>query len=478
MMGSQTLGLRAQERDLRLAEALGLSLAFVVYTICVQVFRMSITPQIIITVVFLGVLIALSWINFRKGMHPLFLFLGLLALFQAGGLLAYIFSGNTGEPLMIYPAEIPFEVPQRVQSETLLLIILSALLIYLVPRLADSQVEYEAPANERLLPILVAIILVCLPFHFWKNYEYLLYVRAHGGYLAIFRSDEHIAEVGLAVRVISQLCSAAFVVYFVYERPGRRMFFISLAYFAISVVELLIGLRGKVMLLFVCFLFLWKLKRHTGFGLRGLILLGLVLAAVAQSVAIFRENKAQSLNAMDLPAMFLSGEGVSLGVTEAAIAFRPQFSPYRLAYLVHGVRSIFQSEATPQAISPQGQVLDNDTSMFLNRSGFVLGYGTGGSYLAEGYIFGGVVGVIIESLLVAWLLIWIARYLSGWAAPFAWSVMTSVVYLPRANFITLLSVIAHSCIGIAIVFAIAVGIQRSLEYFRHATPLEDVSPSA
>jgi hypothetical protein len=453
-----------------LIEAVGLTLLLALYALVVIGFKVATGPQIVFTISFLSLLLALSWLNFRQGMHPVFLFMGLLVLFQGGGLIAYVLSGGTSDPLLIYLAETPFNVSAAAESQTLFLLLISALAIYLPVRLSSSQVEYSPPADTRLLPFLVLILVVCLPFHFWKNYEYFLYVRSHGGYMAIFRSDEHIAEVGFLVRALSQLCSSAFVVYFVYERPGRRMFWLSAVYFAISIVELLIGLRGKVMLLFVCFLFLWNLKRRKGFPLKALAVLALSLSVVAQMSAWFREKKSDTVDAAKIPSLFFSSQGVSLNLTEAVVVFYPQFVQYRWNYVLNGVRSVFQAQALPQAMSPQGEVFDNDTSMFLNREGFSLGFGTGGSYIAEGYLFGKSVGVVGESLLIAALLIVIARNFTSWRTAYVWTVMLSVVYLPRANLTTVLAVIVHSCAGIAAVFLLAFSLLRFSEFMLHANP--------
>ena len=463
----------------RAIECLALVCVFALYATAILLFHLSIGSQIVMTVVFLGAALLLSWRNFAGGMHPVFLFLGLLCLFQGGGLLSYLISGGTTEPMKIYTAELPFDVPPGVQSEALLLLALSALLLYLLARMFDGPVRFEPPANERLLPFITAVLLISLPFHFWKNYEYLLYVRTHGGYLAIFRSDEHLEQVGFLVRAMSQLCSSAFVVYFVYARRGWRMLLLSAAYFGISIVELMIGLRGRVMLLFICFLFLWKLKQNRGFRLRSLVILIVAFAALSQLIATFRENKAQSVEASDIPQIFLSSQGVSFSVTEAAIAYRSQFSQYAWSYLRHGVAAIFGAEAMPQAMYPQGQVLDVDTTMLLNHSGLALGFGTGGSYLAEGYVFGATLGVISETILIGGFLILVARNLTGWRTAYAWTIMLSVVYLPRSNITTSLSTVAHACAGIFAVFVLTNAMQKVSDYLRFASRSpETTTPAA
>ena len=436
-------------------EALLLCIGFVAYWAAIVLLQLTASTQIVCTAVFLSGLLYLSWRNFQRGMHPVFLFLGLLLLFQSGGLLGYIFSGGDGDPLQIMLAEVPFDVSYVVKRTTLLLLLASALVIYMTVRLSGSQLHYEAPQSDNLLPYLLLIFLVALPSHFWKNYEYFQYVRSHGGYLAIFRSEEHVAEVGVLVRAMSQVCSSAYILYFVYERPRVRLALLSLLYIAVSMLELLIGLRGKVLLFFLCLLFLYKLKRATGFRIRGLIVIGVALAITAQAVVIFRENKSEKLEWWKLPALFLSAEGVSINETETIIAFYPQFSPYRASYLHNGLLGLFQSHAEAQERVPQGQVLADDSGMFLNPTGYELGFGPGGSYLAEGYLYGKAVGVIGESLLIGLVLIWLAKNFRGWKIPFAWSGMVGLIYLPREDLLVAIPGILRSWAALALVLAAA-----------------------
>lgn len=437
-------------------EALVLAAAFVSYVIMVLALHVSAGEMMVCTAGGLCGLLYLSWRNFQQGMHPVFLFLGLLLLFQGGGLLAYIFSGGDSDPMQIMLAEVPFDVSYDVKRTTLVLLLLSGICIYLTGRLSRSHLVFEPPRSLRLLPYVLFIFLIALPFHFWKNYEYFEYVRSHGGYLAIFRSEEHVAEVGFLVRAMSEVCSAAFLVYFVYERPRLRLAVLSFLYIVVSMLELLIGLRGKVLLFFICLLFLYKLKRGTGFRMRGLVVLLVALTITSQAVEIFRENKqTEKLKVSDAPALFLAAEGVSLNQTEAVIAFYPQFAPYRWSYVKYAIEGLFASHAQAQAATPQGEVLANDSGMFLNRSGFQLGFGTGGSYLAEGYLYGKAFGVIGESLLIGLFLVILARNFRDWRTPYAWSLMLGIIYLPREDLMVTLPGVLRSWAGIVLVFCVA-----------------------
>jgi len=397
-------------------------------------------------------LLVLSWARFDQGMHPVFLFLALLSLFQGGRLLAFCLPGLSFNPMSIDLATQPFDILQQQQRLALFALALSAVCIYLPSRLFNLRLQFRAPETG-LVPYLLVIFLACFPFHVFKNYEYLMFVRSHGGYLAIFQSQEHLDQAGLAVRVLSQLCSASFFAYFAMERPRLRLWIVTAAYCSVSVVELLIGLRGKVLLTLLGLLFLAKMKRGTRFRPLGLISVALVVSVLAQAAAIFRESKRADTTILDAPQALLRSQGVSIGVLESAIAYRDQFSKHNLSYLAHNLTLAF-NEQDPKN-EPLGRVFDDDLSYFLNPSGFRLGFGTGGSYLAEAWLFAGFAGIVLESLAIASLLGWCARNFGGMALPFVWTLTVALLYLPRQDLGVALGGAAKGCIGIAFAMALS-----------------------
>jgi hypothetical protein len=70
------------------------------------------------------------------------------------------------------------------------------------------------------------------------------------------------------------------------------------------------------------------------------------------------------------------------------------FQRHGTDYLVNG----FETAYKPSGQFAEGELFDNDLSIFLNRDAFQLGFGTGSSYLAEAYLVGGVNLVAIVSL--------------------------------------------------------------------------------
>ncbi len=438
-------------------ECLGLSVALILFWICDCLLLAPFSQMVYFTAGFLVTFVVLAWKRFNSGMHPVFFFLSLLLLFQGGRLLAFCFGGGTYDSFSIDLADTPFQITDAQQRLTLLLILISALCVYVPQRLFNVQLRYAAPTDRTLTPYFLILFTVCFPFHVYKNYAYLAYVRSHGGYLAILQSQEHISDVGLTVRIFSQLCSAAFVAYFAFEQPRRRLWMITAAYCSVSIMELLIGMRGKVLLFFLGLLLLGKLKRNSKFKLETLVVLAFALMLVAEATAIFRENKEAGLDLLAAPKILLSTQGVSINVLESVVAYRPQFEAHSLSYLKNGLLLGFKQ---PDVRNEHwGEIFEDDLSYFLNPSAFSLGFGTGGAYLAEGYVAGGTAGIILESLLISVLLTICTKYMRGNSLPFAWSIAVALLYLPREDLSIAFSGEVRSCFSLACVCVLALGMR-------------------
>lgn len=377
---------------------------------------------------FFAVLLFRAWQRFGGGRHPCFLFLGMLLLFQMGRLVGYVL-GATRDPFdVVVQTLIPIHVSTTTSEITLLLILLSAICIYAVCAWDAPTVVFRAGPEQRWLSACYVLFALTFPFVAYKNFEYFEFLRSHGGYLAIFTDSQAVAEsAGGVVRAMSLVAYNAFLLAFIIERNGKRLAILTAIYLSTSVLELAIGLRGKVFLLLLTLWFLRNLK--TGKGFRPLTLGIVLLAGSFAAVAIsgFREMRHTALVG---PGGFIAGQGISMGVTQIAVQYRPLFAPH--------VNRYFQNEAL-QAFYPgshfaQGQLFDNDISVFLNAEAFQAGFGTGSSYLAEAYIAGGVAGVLIASLLIGFALRGLHRLGGSFVGAVALAtLLPSFIYMPRAQ---------------------------------------------
>src|SRR6516164_1364101 len=138
----------------------------------------TINAAVVFTVLLLGSLIVLSWINLGQGCHPAFLFFCTLMLFQGGRLIAFCF-GALDDPFAVgLMREYPFSVSGGVSGLVLLCLALSAICVYAPCRWRYRWVP--PPANSAVrqyLPYLYLVYFVSWPFLLYKNYLYYRYIQ-------------------------------------------------------------------------------------------------------------------------------------------------------------------------------------------------------------------------------------------------------------------------------------------------------------
>ncbi|MGD0511576.1 MAG: O-antigen polysaccharide polymerase Wzy, partial [Candidatus Micrarchaeaceae archaeon] len=250
----------------------------------------------------------------------------------------------------------------------------------------------EESRTHDWLPFAYLLLTLTFPFMLYKNYLYFSFIRDHGGYLTVFTdSNAVVSSAGALVRALSLVSYTLCLVVCVLERRRKYLVTVTILFFAASGLDLLIGFRGKVFLLFITLWYLKNLKNGKKFRLLPLAMGVTVLSLLAVFVVGFRENKSAVILS---PIEFIASQGVSLGVTEAAVEYRKVFQRHGTDYLVNG----FETAYKPSGQFAEGELFDNDLSIFLNRDAFQLGFGTGSSYLAEAYLVGGVNLVAIVSL--------------------------------------------------------------------------------
>src|SRR5580692_9495361 len=130
---------------------------------------LSLDTCIWITLALLFTILFLSWKRFDGGRHPCFLFLGMLLIFQGGRLVGFA-AGLIDNPMQIaVSVSSPLSVSTVAAETTLLIIALSAILIYAPCRLGAPSSGFWAGDAQKWLPALYALVLLTLPFAIYKN---------------------------------------------------------------------------------------------------------------------------------------------------------------------------------------------------------------------------------------------------------------------------------------------------------------------
>lgn len=402
--------------------------ALLVSAILVMAGVLSLTACIWISLLLFTGLLYIAWRRFDQGRHPCFLFLALLLLFQMGRLVGFAL-GVVKDPFSIVVQTLmPLHISVASAEITIFIILLSATCIYAVCAWNVKPIVLSPGWEQQWLPACYVLLAGTFPFVVYKNLQYFMFIRSHGGYLAIFTESEAIANsAGSVVRIMSLIASNAFILVYVMERRRKQLAMVTSLFLMTTLLELAIGLRGKVFLFLLTLWFIQNLKTGRGFRLISLGIVGLVASFAAVAISGFREMRTAALLG---PAQFMTVQGISLGVTEVAVEYRPLFRPHALAYM----KNEFLTAFYPGSHFGQGQLFDNDLSVFLNADAFRLGFGTGSSYLAEAYLVGGIFAVVCASVLIGLAL----RQLHAMGKHFVGAVavavlLPSVIYLPRAE---------------------------------------------
>ena len=423
-------------RDARSKQIEFLAISLVLALSCIFWFLglLSLSVAIWSTCIFLIILVFLSWYRFDGGSHPVFLFLGLLLIFQGGRLLGYI-AGALNDPFrMELETWIPFEVPSETKVLSLFSIALSAACIYLLCRASYRKTALEESGREKALPALYIFFILTFPFMILKNILYLRYMMAHGGYYAIYTDYEGVvSSAGFIVRGLGILGTSAFMLIYLLERSSRRITVVTTLYMVASIGDLLIGYRGKVYTLVLTLWYLRNPKQGKRFPLPTILFAGLLMASLGVVILAFREQHAvEYLN----PMAFVAQQGVSLNVTEAAIEYRHVFEPHGVSYIVHDLLGAF----VPVMDATGGKFMPRDLSLFLNPFMFAQGNGTGSDYLAQLYIAGKLWGVLWGSIFVGAVFAWLQRVGKDvWGGIAMVCIGQYLIYIPRGGILEPLS---------------------------------------
>ncbi len=361
---------------------------------------LTVNAAVVITVILLSSLIVLSWTHLGQGRHPCFLFMCTLMLFQGGRLLAYCL-GVEPEPMKVVLLASSFNLSRFEEGTTLFCVASSAICIYAVCRWRYQSIPPpDASPVSRFLPYLYLVYFCSLPLQLLKNYLYLKYVQENGGYLVFFTNYAGLtASVPPIVRVLALVTFPVFIALFVFETRRGRLWLITTLYFASAALFLLTGSRMETFSVILTLWYVSRIKRANGSRLLMVATAATLLVLLSNAIQAIRFDETDELtNAVPRLALFIKEQGISLNVTEVSIRYRGVFAPYVSQYALREVMSKFVSSDVTNY--RRGQQFSLDIPLFLNRGLFERGIGTGGAYLAQGYIVGGVTGVVIISLLI------------------------------------------------------------------------------
>ena len=294
----------------------------------------------------------------------------------------------------------PFAVSRNVSGLVLLCLALSAICVYVPCRWNYRWVPPPSNTGVRhYLPYLYLVYFSSLPFLLYKNYLYFRYIQAHGGYVVFFSDYSSLAaSVPFVVRILALLPLPTLVVLFVFETRKRLLYAVVTLYFISSAVLLLTGTRMGPFSLILTLWYVARIKSTKPAHIWRLAILAATLVIVANLIAVARFGEDIEGRAAADVVGFIATQGTSLGVTEVAVMRPGLFRPYVSSYLLHELQIEFVQADVSNYF--RGRQFGYDVSVFLNPSLFSQGFATAGAYIGEAYVIGGILGVIVISLLI------------------------------------------------------------------------------
>src|SRR3974390_3471017 len=364
---------------------------------------LTLEGAMVLTVGLLASLIVLSWVHLGRGRHPVFLFLCTLMLFQGGKLIAYCLGADRDPLRIVIMTPNPFYVSRSGQATPLLGRALSAVCLS-----APSRWMYrplpppDTRSVQKYLPYLYVVLLVGIPLLLYKNYSFYQMAQAHGGYTFLFSNQrELVAKMPFLVRSASALAFPVFVATYTFETRKLRLAVATILYFAATAALLLLGSRGAVFQMIATLWYITRVKSRGRPKTFRIVVGVLMLAILATSLREMRENPDNpelSTRVFSVLTDELNFQGYSLDVTQVTVEYSQRLRRYVASYLLHELWSSYTTY-DPAHYSP-GTLLDFDVSVLLNPYAFILGIGTGGSFVGEAYLMGGLAGVALVSLML------------------------------------------------------------------------------
>jgi oligosaccharide repeat unit polymerase len=372
----------------------------------------------------------------------------MLTIFQAGRLIASWAGGESDTFRIDLMTPQPFDVSREVAGLVLLSIAFSAIAIYAACRW-NYRSYFPSPIKSscHLLPYLYFLFWLTVPVQLYKNFCYYQYTKDHGGYLVIFLDHGGMASsIPAAVRAVSLISMPAFVGIFVLEHRKQFLRPTVFVYFAVTTPILLLGSRGGIFSLVLSLWYVSKVKSAKPTRFHSVALLGTGLVVAGSLIGSFRAGDVD-YSALAGPAQFVAGQGVSLNITEVAVAYRRQFSPHIISNLSDELRSAFFP--TDHTKYEAGKNFDADVSMFLNPIAYQAGSGGGSSYVAEAYLAGGLLGVVIVSALIGALFNGMQRHARNPFALFIIAmILPDVLLMPRGGLLDWVSALLRVAISV------------------------------
>ena len=315
-----------------------------------------------------------------------------------------------------------------------------------------SQFSYKH--KKPLLQAGIYIVLLTCPFVIYNLLKEAFYIFSNG-YISIFNGDLENYTGTFFAKFFKRLSIFGFYCMFASLLNKKQFNYVSLALLSFVSLAALKGQRGELFLTII--FLLWY--RYTVLGLkinyRALTAIVTILIFTGQYISALRSGS--SCNFFEIPFQFLHLNGASICVLGYLIRSPELLNPDGVPYLFSPVvdffkrwfidSSAFYSGPTQERLEASNYLSWKLTN-HVSPESYFQGHGTGTSFLAEFYSFGGLIGVAIWSLLFLMVSMKIERNVRNyrWALFISPIVLMAYVYMGRGSMIKCIDDLIPYCV--------------------------------
>lgn len=295
----------------------------------------------------------------------------------------------------------------------------------------------------------IALMCIAFPALLYKLYLQLLFVKANG-YLSIYNGELDKLALPAWSRGTGTLFVIGYMLFLASYPPHGYFLIVSAVYLFNALFGSLKGTRSGFLIELIAVIYFYtkfynkKIKIGRMFFLFG----GIILFSVILGYS--RANMKFSASAGDVLKGFFYGQGNTIGVPlylmEAGNRIKYKRFPFIFTSVLEpAFNIIYKDSPTRQIKLEKYSSLPVIATHAISPSMYYAGNGLGGSVLAEMYDFGGIIGVIIWSSLLAVLMLQLEKsmFRKNLYIPFCFFFMSTLIYLPRYHFFGFVEKLHH-----------------------------------
>lgn len=338
----------------------------------------------------------------------------------------------------------------------------------------ELKLFFEKKEVQIVLISLFVLTAISKAFYYWEFSQFVKSVGYSESYLTDFTSN---------LKFIYLLSRMFEVIYFMnisFKKISlRRFILLSLVFIGVSFVEVISGRRMQFMqnLLVVCVLFctyyLVLLKSKTKKKLLVILVILLpILIIILQSVSQIRYGSNDQISLVRLVSKFFYDQGISFKPIVLSINNRADF-PHR-GYSIGPIIdyfNVFLGNSVPARSSVEsalnGYVFSDASSYISNHSNYLKGISLGSSYIAELFIDGHYLWLVLGSLILGGWIKLLERFFNSsnpFIAYFSILIAREVIILPRSQYLKFIFGISPTNI-ILLILTIFLAIFLSFSYW-------------